>query len=104
MTDDWKSAVRRRLGENQAASPPVYPRDQTELAIAIGVHKTAITKMFKAHASKLVEPVCRVLRLDPPMQEATPDPTAVALVRRLSPDQQDEVEEFVRRYILRSNR
>lgn len=67
MTDAWKLSVRQALAKN--ATEDRAPRDQSELAEAIRVHKTAITKMFKAQSSALVDPICSVLRIDPPMIE-----------------------------------
>lgn len=68
MTDRWKQRVRDRLAENKMND--VYPRDQVELAEAVGAaDKSAITKMLKATASKLVPKVCRVLQIQLPMQE-----------------------------------
>jgi ABC-type branched-subunit amino acid transport system ATPase component len=68
MTDTWKQRVRDRLKENERND--VYPRNQVELADAVGASdKSAITKMLKASASKLVPEICRVLQITTPMQE-----------------------------------
>ena len=102
MTEDWKVRVKSRLAENKATN--AFPVDQSELATAIGVHKTAITKMFQAQSSALVEDVCRVLSIDPPLVAAAPDEPVIALVRGLSDEQKVDVLDFIRRHILRSDR
>lgn len=71
MTARWKQQVRDRLAEN--SENDIYPRNQSELADAIGVHKTAITTMFRAQASKLVNEICRILKIGPPMAERVGD-------------------------------
>lgn len=68
MTPRWKQRVKERLAENKRNG--VFPRDQVELADAVGAaDKSAITKMLKAKSSKLVPDVCRVLQIQMPMQE-----------------------------------
>jgi hypothetical protein len=68
MTDAWKQRVRDRLLENKRND--VAPRNQVELAEMIGAKdKSAITKMFAATSSKLVEPICALLQIPLPMKE-----------------------------------
>jgi polyphosphate kinase 2 (PPK2 family) len=68
MTKRWKEKVKERLAENKRNN--IYPRDQVELAEAVdAADKSAITKMLKATASKLVPRVCQVLQISVPMQE-----------------------------------
>jgi hypothetical protein len=68
MTPAWKQRVRDRLAENKRNN--IYPRDQVELAAAIGAaDKSAVTKMLQATASKYVPIVCRVLQIGTPLQE-----------------------------------
>jgi hypothetical protein len=73
MNKPWKDSVLQKLADNKKNG--VYPSNQSELAEAVGallgatVHKTAITKMFQAQASKLVDPICAVLGIPHPTTE-----------------------------------
>ena len=79
MTPEWKQIVRDRLVGNRQTG--TYPRNQVELAEAVGASdKSAITKMFAATSSAFVPAVCRVLKIPLPLEN------------RIAPD---EIERFV---------
>jgi len=68
MTPAWKQRVRDRLAENKRNN--IAPRNQVELAEMIdAADKSAVTKMWKATGSKLVEPICALLQIALPMDE-----------------------------------
>jgi len=92
MTADWKQAVRTALQNNKLSGHG--PADQTQLARAIGVHKTAITKMFEADSSALVIPICKALGLRMPMEPVDPDDELGQALSGLEPAQQNTVLEF----------
>jgi len=95
MTDRWKQRVRDRLAENKRNN--VEPRDQVELADAVGAaDKSAITKMFKAKASKLVPDVCRVLQIPVPMQERREPDALDELIEKMDADQRSRAVEVLR--------
>jgi len=70
MTLQWKENLRAALKRNEAEGRT--PANQAELAKAIGVHKTAINKLFDADSSALVGPICETLGLGPPMTPSEP--------------------------------
>ena len=92
MTQAWKHAVRAALKNNKQSNR--RPSDQRQLADAIGVHKTAITKMFEARTSALVDPICEVLALAQPMVALDPDGEISQVVAALEPIQQKTLLEF----------
>jgi len=92
MTPAWKASVRTALKNNKLANRS--PSDQRQLADAIGVHKTAITKMFAARSSALVEPICRVLGLPLPMRGTDPDDELHQAIDRLDAKGQAELLRF----------
>ena len=92
MTPDWKQAVRTALKNNKLSG--VGPSDQSQLARAIGAHKTAITNMFKADGSALVIPICKVLGLRMPTEPVDPDDELGQALSGLEPAQQNTVLEF----------
>lgn len=65
MTPAWKDLVRKTLRDRGM--------EQQELAEAIGSSKSAITKMWAAQTSKLVEDICRVLEIPLPLSEVGQD-------------------------------
>lgn len=99
MTNAWKQRVRDRLAENKARH--IYPRDQVELAEAVGASdKSAITKMFKATSSKLVPKVCMVLSIPLPMQEHKEPDDLEAMTSALSKEQRDALAQAIRAFRL----
>lgn len=105
MTDPWKQRVKDALAANKRSG--TYPRNQSDLVKAIGElrgtlppDRTAITKMWKAESSALVDDICAVLKIDPPLVEAQPGTETVDMVRRLPESDQRDVADFVRKYIL----
>ena len=100
MTPEWKQLVRDTLADNKKAEPRRVPFDQAGLARAIGVHKTAITKMFAADASALVDLICSVLGIPQPMRPANPDDELDATIDALDPDERAKVLKFIRDFVL----
>jgi hypothetical protein len=95
MTAQWKQRVRDRLVENKRND--VYPRDQVELADAVGAaDKSAITKMLRAKASKLVPAVCRVLQIPAPMQERREPDKLDEIIEGRSPEWRARVAEIIK--------
>lgn len=95
MTPKWKQRVRDRLAENKRHN--VEPRDQVELAASVGARdKSAITKMFKASASKLVPAICRVLQIPMPMQERKDGDDLDQFVDDLSPEKRERALQILR--------
>ncbi len=96
MTPEWKQAVRDALKKKGW--------DQVDLAEAIKpkVHKTAITKMFQAQSSKLVDKICVLLEIDPPMI-ATPAPVKpdafMDLAAQVPEENRAIVSEILRKFI-----
>ncbi len=89
MTDVWKQLVRSELKRQGI--------DQVTAAGHLGVHKTAMTKMFQAESSALVDGLCELLRIPPPMQEVAPDRDELeGEVRGLSHDERAKVLKFIR--------
>ena len=108
MTPQWKDAVRAALAANRTARR--FPKTQRELAAAMGAirgteppDQSGISKMFLAESSALVDDICEVLGLDPPMVEHRVDPEVVRLVRELNDQQQRDVIRFIDDFILRRN-
>lgn len=90
MTSAWKERVKERLAENLRSD--VFPRNQVELAKAVGAaDKSAITKMLKAKASKLVPIVCRVLQIPLPMQERTQRDELDAILENRTAEQRAQI-------------
>lgn len=107
MTDRWKQRVRDVLAANNGSDPPKFPKNQSQLVKAIGAlhgtrppDRTAITKLWKADASSLVDDICTVLGIEPPMMEISPEPEVVTMVRNLPEDKQHDVLDFINRFLL----
>jgi hypothetical protein len=98
LTQTWKDNVRKALAANAVADRE--PRDQAELANLVPVHKTAITKMFKAHTSRFADRVTDILCIPPPMVETqtvpAPDDEFDAYARTLTPEQRARALELLR--------
>lgn len=95
MTRRWKDRVLERLAENKRND--VYPRNQVELAEAVGAaEKSAITKMLKATSSKLVPEVCRVLQIPMPMQERREPDALDELLEDKTAEQRARIAELIR--------
>jgi hypothetical protein len=95
MTPAWKQRVRDRLKENKAKG--IYPRNQVELAEAVGASdKSGITKMFKADGSVFVPDVCRVLNLPMPMQEYQEDDELDELTKSFNKEDRERALQILR--------
>lgn len=92
MTPEWKTAVKDALKRKEW--------DQVDLSKALKVHKTAITKMFQAQSSKLVERICTILEIDPPMI-ATPakQDAFIELAAKVPEENRAVVSEILKRFI-----
>ncbi|MGN6108810.1 MAG: hypothetical protein ACTHU0_27135 [Kofleriaceae bacterium] len=66
----------------------------------IGVHKTSITKMFASGASALVDQICTVLKIPPPMQETKDNDELEAEIRKLDPKDRAKVLRFIREFVI----
>ncbi len=108
MTAAWKQSVRDALAANKVAKK--FPINQSQLSRALGLlrgteppDRTAITHMFAGRSSGLVDDICQVLGIPPPMvPHAEPDsePEVVEMVRRLPHEAQQDVSDFIRRFVL----
>jgi hypothetical protein len=95
MTPAWKQLVRDRLAENKEND--VYPRNQVELAEAVGAsEKSAITKMFKASGSKFVPKVCEVLGIDMPMRETKKTDRLDETLKGRTQEQRDAIDKLIK--------
>ncbi len=96
MTPEWKQLVKDTLAANKLAGAGI--QDQAELADAIGVTKSAITKMFKAHASKLVRPISVALCIPMP-SEAAEGASEWARMRELPPKERGKLLAIIRNFL-----
>jgi hypothetical protein len=97
MTDVWKQAVREALTRNKAEGRS--PANQADLATVIGVHRTAITKMFGADSSALVDPICETLGLGPPMTPSGPSDELTVEISKLNAKDRAKVLKFIREFL-----
>lgn len=88
-TEEWKARVRQRLGE--------LGRDHRWLEAQIAgrggrsAGRGSVTKLLSAgdNTSGLVDPICQILGVDPPMAEvnSSQEFALLAAFRQMSPDQ-----------------
>lgn len=105
VTPEWRARVDAVLREN--ASKNVSPRDRSELAREIRVHKTAMSALFgtakkkPAQSSALVEPISKLLGIQPPTRPVNPDDELDDEISELTPKERADVLTFIRNFVRR---